>query len=248
MTWIGVSGLRHPDDVTLCAGLGVDALGFVVGFLRQVPWNLTLDEAEELVLGTPETVQRVAVVGEDPDRILEITRRLQPQVVQLHADEPLEVTQRLVGLLHAHDVRVMKTLRLRRADGAPVGRHALAHADDPLAAARAVVGTGIDLLMVDLVGPSGPSGPTDAGSSGARPVAPSSDSRATVLGTARRIREEAGVPVVLAGGLRPDTVRAALDAVDPYGVDVISGVERAGHRKDPAKVTAFVVAVRGQDG
>lgn len=45
MTWIGVSGLRHPDDVALCAGVGVDAMGFLVGFPGRVPWNLTLVRA-----------------------------------------------------------------------------------------------------------------------------------------------------------------------------------------------------------
>lgn len=231
MTWIGISGLHHPDDVALCAALGVDALGFVVGFPHRGPWNLTLDEAEELVLGVPGTVQRVAVVGEDPDTVLATTRRLQPRIVQLHADEPPGVTLRLVGLLHAHDVRVMKTLRLRRDDGTPVGRHV--HDADPLAAARRLVGTGIDLLMVDLVDAPGPAGSPGSGGSAA-------------LSAARRIREGIELPVVLAGGLRPDTVRTALEAVDPDGVDVISGVEGAGHRTDPAKVAALVVAVRGQ--
>lgn len=72
--------------------------------------------------------------------------------------------------------------------------------------------------------------------------------RPAALFLARRLRDAIGVPVVLAGGLRPETVRAAIDEVGPYGVDVISGVEGAGHRKDPAKVAALVVAVRGQQG
>lgn len=250
MTWIGVSGLRHPDDVALCAGVGVDAMGFVVGFPTRVPWNLTLDEAEVLVLGVPETVQRVAVVGEDADRILEIARRLQPDIVQLHADEPPEQTQRIVSLLHAHDIRVMKTLRFHRDDGSPVTRRP--HPGDPLAAAKAVIGTGVDLLMVDLVGPSRPADTgQQAGPDHERgkdrekgPV----DTGRTALALARSIREGVDVPVVLAGGLRPDNVRAAMVAVSPYGVDVISGVERADHRKSPEQVAAFVAAVRAADG
>jgi phosphoribosylanthranilate isomerase len=48
---------------------------------------------------------------------------------------------------------------------------------------------------------------------------------------------------VLAGGLDPHNVGAAV--IDPWAVDVASGVESAPGIKDPAKVAAFVAAIRG---
>lgn len=61
----------------------------------------------------------------------------------------------------------------------------------------------------------------------------------------RRIRDEAGVPVFLAGGLTPANVGAAVAAVRPYGVDVCTGLRTEG-RLDRVKLHAFMAAV-GQE-
>ena len=58
----------------------------------------------------------------------------------------------------------------------------------------------------------------------------------------RRICDSIDVPVFLAGGLNPDNVAEAIETVQPFGVDVCSGLRTAG-KLDEEKLERFMTAV-----
>jgi phosphoribosylanthranilate isomerase len=96
--------------------------------------------------------------------------------------------------------------------------------------------------------------PDEAALREARAVALALDSQAGALagGTGVRVAVELAsaasrmspLPFILAGGLNPDNVADAIETVRPWGVDVRSGVERAGE-KDRDLVYRFVHAAKG---
>lgn len=60
----------------------------------------------------------------------------------------------------------------------------------------------------------------------------------------RLVPEDAGCPIILAGGLTAENVTTAIRQVRPWAVDVSGGVEAGKGIKDAEKVRAFVAAVR----
>ena len=72
--------------------------------------------------------------------------------------------------------------------------------------------------------------------------------------TGTRCRETLPRPLVLSGGLTAANVGEAIRRMRPWAVDVSSGVEAIGAdgkpvrgRKDPARIVAFIEAVRNAD-
>ncbi|MGI6591154.1 MAG: phosphoribosylanthranilate isomerase [Eggerthellaceae bacterium] len=61
---------------------------------------------------------------------------------------------------------------------------------------------------------------------------------------ARRFEQAYRRPFLLAGGLTPENIPAAIDAVHPFGIDISSGIE-TDRRKDPFKIRAAVRAAHG---
>lgn len=221
MTRVKLCGITHEEDVRLCTEAGADALGFVVDYPADVPWNLTRERAAELMRAVPPFVSRVAVVGGGATTVLRIVETTDPDAVQLHADEPVEVVSELAVALRGSGTRIVKALRIgAQSNGATAG--------DWGELARRFIDAGADAILLD-------------SKTSARPAGTGATFDWSI---AAAVAASASRPVILAGGLTAENVATAIRQVRPFAVDVISAVEDERHRKVGERVRAFVVSAR----
>jgi phosphoribosylanthranilate isomerase len=215
---VKICGITDPEDARMCVEEGADALGFVVEHPQENPWNLTRARAADLMRTVPPLVTRVAVVGGDASWILRIAEATVPHALQLHRDETEDCVRAVTRGLEGSGIQVVKALRIDATASLPTSHW--------VEQARRFVGAGADAILVDSVTAERPAG----------------TGRAVAAEVARAVVEAHDRPSILAGGLRPENVAAAIAAVGPYAVDVISAVEDSGHRKVRERVRAFIVS------
>lgn len=219
MTRVKICGTRTREDVEAGVRAGADALGFVVEYPDPVPWNLDRERAGELLEAVPPFVSTVLVTTGTAEAVVDLARNLGPDAVQLHGDESVATVEEVAATLGPRGVGTLKAVSVGDEDDAREVR----------SFARDLASVGVDGLVLDAEADDRQGGGTG---------------ETIPWNVACRIAAEVDVPVVLAGGLTPDNVGEAIATVEPYAVDVISGVEGDEHRKDPERTAAFVDAVR----
>lgn len=223
MVRVKCCGITSEADAELCVAEGAHALGFVVEYPFPVPWSLPRDRAAALMARVAPFVSRVAVVGGDAATVAALAAATGADAVQLHYDEPEPVVEAVAKLLSGSGTRVIKALRI---DSSARGK-------DPepwIAAGRRFHDAGADALVLD-----------------ARASTPAGGTGMTFdWAIAAAVARASACPVILAGGLNPANVARAIGEVRPHGVDVITALETPDHRKDPAKVRAFLAAATGR--
>ncbi|MDO4638025.1 MAG: phosphoribosylanthranilate isomerase [Lautropia sp.] len=245
-------GLVRPQDVDAAVAIGVDAVGFV--FYPGSPRYVTLDDAAALRRRLPSWVSAVGLFVNAPVAdMAEGVRRVGLDVVQAHGEE----TPALLAGLDMPGVDVWKALRiggcladLGAAGQDPARLLATGRVPaDPEALREALrLFGGVSACLLDSAGPGfGGSGHAfDWTLAGAQPglCGPGRDTcpagtPATCAGAGR---------LILAGGLRPETVGNAVRQVRPFAVDVSSGIQGTGPReKDMVRMEDFMAAILQAD-
>lgn len=218
-TQVKICGVTSVADALLAARAGADLLG--LNFYRRSPRFLSLPQARAISAGLRDASgeQRPLLVGifvnETPARIAQICAQVGLDSAQLSGDE----TPDMLCAPELRAVHVFKSLRPRTVVEAQT---AAGHFATAAAAAARLPTLLLDAWHPGLYGGSG----VQAGEDVARVLI-------------RRVPR-----LMLAGGLDADNIGERLRALQPWGVDVASGVESAPGVKDADKVQAFITAVR----
>jgi phosphoribosylanthranilate isomerase len=216
--WVKICGNTSLADAQLAAEAGADAVGFV---FAPSPRRVTPEQAAAIVLKLPPQLEKIGVfVDTTFDEIASTVETSELTGVQLHWDAQAELAAKL---------------RVRFGDGLKI--LGVFHFDAANAGAVLTFNAETDAILVDsrtptVVGGTGQAYDWDA-------------AWRTIFGAWPSISGASGqAKLIAAGGLAPDNVAEAIATLNPWGVDVVSGVESAPGRKDPAKVRAFIANAR----
>jgi phosphoribosylanthranilate isomerase len=240
MTWVKICGMTNLEDALVAVDAGADAVGFV--FYEKSPRNVTVEKAREIAQRLTESVEKIGVfVGGEVDG-MRVVLQCGLTGAQTYSSDG-ENRARSTNVVYAQSLlpkrmRFLTAVPMKIAGESEeqVRRLASSFANwgkDIPPQMRAFAGF-VDTVVLDSGSLRQPGGTGDA----------FDWEKAVPIAEAMR---EGGVNLVVAGGLTPKNVGEAMEILKPWGVDVVSGVEAAPGRKDPAKVRAFVKAVREMD-
>ncbi len=213
---IQVAGVIDRAEAQLLIDCGVTYLGFPL----RLPVNeedLSEEAAAELVAGFPAGVRGVLITYLDrAEEVITFCQKLGVGIVQLHG--PI-TPEELAKIKTARpDLTMIKSL-IVRGDNL-----------DELRLQIAASAAYVDAYITDSFDP-------ETGAEGAT-------GKTHDWAIDKALVDISPKPVILAGGLTADSVREAILAVHPFGVDVHTGIEGSDGRKDAVLTRRFVAEAR----
>ena len=189
---------------------------YIGAILTESPRRITPGAARALFDAIEsDSVQRVGVFGHEPlDAVIDAAKLAGVDIVQLHGDRNSD-RESVARLRSELGVRIWRVLRVRSEGLSPEQRTVVSGTDGLL----------LDTMTKGALGGSGVTFRWDLVASDVRAL-------------------QATTRIIVAGGLRPENVRDAINLLAPDVVDVSSGVESQPGIKDHSRMAAFMNAVK----
>jgi phosphoribosylanthranilate isomerase len=212
-TRVKVCCIASEEEVAIAVRAGVSAVG-LVSRMPSGPGPIPEARIREIARIVPPGVDTFLLTCETTaEPIMAQQRYCGTNTLQLVDEVEPEVHTALRAALPG--IRIVQVIHVR---------------DDGALAQAMSVAPRVDAILLDSGNPS--LATKELGGTG----------RAHDWAVSRKIRDSVRVPVFLAGGLSPDNVGKAIAQVQPFGVDVCSGLRTGGHL-DAGKLEKFMSAV-----
>lgn len=210
---VKICGIKSERDLSMAINAGADAVGFITEVPVDSPRKITLAEASRLIAQVPIFVTSVLVI---------MPKNARQAIEMIHTAKPIAV--QIHNSLPLDELYEIKRTGVKLIKTIPISINADAQMLLDLVKDLSGIADSV-LLDTALNGKTGGTG-----------VAHNWELSSNIV-------LNAGLPVILAGGLNPENVKAAVQCVRPHAVDTASGVETDG-RKDKKKVIDFINKAR----
>ena len=223
--WIKICANANLDDANLAAEMGADAVGFVFAPSKR---QVTAAQVASITPHLPRTVERVGVfTTQDANEIVGIVEQAGLTAIQLHGEPNAALAEELQRRFEGR-ISLIQTIHWQvDADGSSAA--AVSRQLDQLNAEGVIDRVLIDSKVGQAMGGTGITFNWD-------------EARSVLTQSARRLK------LIVAGGLHPENVAEAIRRLNPWGVDVASGVEATPGRKDPERLASFIRNARESKG
>jgi len=220
MVWIKICGITNLEDAVGISRLGVDAIGFVLS--TNSPRRVKPDTAEEIITVLRNKGIKVSMAGvfvnEKIESVIQYSNLLGLDCIQLSGDEEEDYMENLRE--GSGKIKIIKAIRIK--DNNKNQEDIIDELNEEIDKLKNYA----DFILLD------------------------SYRTGIYGGTGVPLDWEmlknycSKIPVILSGGLDPENVKKAVDAVVPFGVDASSGLEIYPGKKDLDKVARFVNVLR----
>lgn len=219
---IKLCGITSRNDLELVAREGADYGGVIVG-IPQSPRNITMEEAKTICSNPPLPVINLTFNKSLEENLL-VMDTLHPAALQLQGEENPGLVAELKKRV---ECEIWKVLHMpSREEDKQI------NLQDIFRIAREFMDAGASRFMIDATAIL--EGVRRFGGTG----------KTVDWDAARILCTQIPKPVFLAGGLKPDNVAEAIRIVQPFGVDLCSGIEIEKGRKDPLLVRQLIQNAR----
>lgn len=206
--------IQSEAELGVAVAAGADFVG-LVGEMPSGPGPIPDEDIGRIAAAAPDGLITVLLTSRtEPADIIDHVRATGVRAAQIVQDVP--ASTRLAVRAALPDIRILQVVHVEGAAALAVARRAA---------------EGADYLLLDSGRPAAPV--AELGGTG----------RTHDWSVSADIVAASPVPVLLAGGLRPENVAEAVAVVGPWGVDVCSGLRDGAGRLDSRRLAAFMAAV-----